>query len=317
MTAEELLRYRHEPYQQELIDGILYEMEPPGALHGAVDDRDRRPPARSMSEPRARSRVHRRGGLPAGRAIRTPCGRPTSRSSLASASDEIGIPKGYWPGPPDLAVEVVSQHDRRIEGRGQGAALARRGHSRGRCRRSAAAAQPRSSAPATTSASCTPTSISTSATSCPAGRRESATSSSEAIACAAMPTIVTLPGDGIGPEIMAPALELLRTISEDFSFDEHLFGGAAIDVHGTALTDETLAACKARRRGPARRRRRPEVGHDRPRRAASRAGPARPAQGHGPVREPAPGAPGAARSTTRARSSASASRARTCSSSAS
>jgi 3-isopropylmalate dehydrogenase len=60
-----------------------------------------------------------------------------------------------------------------------------------------------------------------------------------------MPTIVTLPGDGIGPEIMAPALELLRHLSEDFSFDEHLFGGAAIDVHEIALTDETLAACKA------------------------------------------------------------------------
>ncbi len=59
-----------------------------------------------------------------------------------------------------------------------------------------------------------------------------------------MPAIVTLPGDGIGPEIMAPALELLRTISEDFTFDEHLFGGAAIDVHGTALSDETLAACR-------------------------------------------------------------------------
>jgi len=60
-----------------------------------------------------------------------------------------------------------------------------------------------------------------------------------------MPTIVTLPGDGIGPEIMAPALELLRHLSEDFSFDEHVFGGAAIDLHGIALTDETLAACKA------------------------------------------------------------------------
>ena len=59
-----------------------------------------------------------------------------------------------------------------------------------------------------------------------------------------MPTIVTLPGDGIGPEIMHPAVELLRTISEDFSFDEHLFGGAAIDVHGVALTDATLAACR-------------------------------------------------------------------------
>ena len=60
-----------------------------------------------------------------------------------------------------------------------------------------------------------------------------------------MPTIVTLPGDGIGPEIMAPALELLRTISEDFTFDEYAFGGAAIDRHGIALTDDALAACKA------------------------------------------------------------------------
>jgi 3-isopropylmalate dehydrogenase len=55
--------------------------------------------------------------------------------------------------------------------------------------------------------------------------------------------IVTLPGDGIGPEIMAPTLELLRGLGE-FEFEEHLFGGAAIDAHGTALTDATLAACK-------------------------------------------------------------------------
>ncbi len=55
--------------------------------------------------------------------------------------------------------------------------------------------------------------------------------------------IVTLPGDGIGPEIMAPALELLRALGE-FEFEEHPFGGASIDLHGAALTDETLAACK-------------------------------------------------------------------------
>jgi 3-isopropylmalate dehydrogenase len=55
--------------------------------------------------------------------------------------------------------------------------------------------------------------------------------------------IVTLPGDGIGPEIMAPTLELLRALG-DFEFDEHPFGGAAIDLHGTALTDETLRACE-------------------------------------------------------------------------
>jgi 3-isopropylmalate dehydrogenase len=56
-------------------------------------------------------------------------------------------------------------------------------------------------------------------------------------------TIVTLPGDGIGPEIMAPTLELLRALG-DFEFQEHPFGGAAIDLHGTALTDETLRACE-------------------------------------------------------------------------
>jgi 3-isopropylmalate dehydrogenase len=56
--------------------------------------------------------------------------------------------------------------------------------------------------------------------------------------------IVTLPGDGIGPEIMAPALELLRALG-DFEFEEHPFGGAAIDAHGTALTEATLSACRA------------------------------------------------------------------------
>ena len=55
--------------------------------------------------------------------------------------------------------------------------------------------------------------------------------------------IVTLPGDGIGPEIMAPALEMLGKLGE-FEFEERAFGGASIDAHGTALTDETLAACR-------------------------------------------------------------------------
>jgi 3-isopropylmalate dehydrogenase len=58
--------------------------------------------------------------------------------------------------------------------------------------------------------------------------------------------IVTLPGDGIGPEIMAPAIELLGAVAgvDTFAFEEHSFGGASIDAHGTAMTDETLAACR-------------------------------------------------------------------------
>src|SRR5580698_53522 len=57
--------------------------------------------------------------------------------------------------------------------------------------------------------------------------------------------IVTLPGDGIGPEIMPAASEVLNAVGADFEYEEHLFGGASIDAHGTALTDDTVAACRA------------------------------------------------------------------------
>src|SRR3954469_16689986 len=59
-----------------------------------------------------------------------------------------------------------------------------------------------------------------------------------------MPKIVTLPGDGIGPEVLAAALEVLAAVAGDLSYEEHLFGGASIDAHGTALTDDVLAACR-------------------------------------------------------------------------
>src|ERR671937_1583352 len=57
-------------------------------------------------------------------------------------------------------------------------------------------------------------------------------------------TIAVLPVDGIGPEITAPTLEVLSRLG-DFAFTELPFGGASIDAHGTALTDETLTACRA------------------------------------------------------------------------
>ena len=59
-----------------------------------------------------------------------------------------------------------------------------------------------------------------------------------------MTTIVTLPGDGIGPEVLAAALDVLRVVAPDLAYDEHLVGGASIDAHGTALTDATLEACR-------------------------------------------------------------------------
>ncbi|MFC6840915.1 3-isopropylmalate dehydrogenase [Xanthomonas theicola] len=60
--------------------------------------------------------------------------------------------------------------------------------------------------------------------------------------------IVVLPGDGIGPEVTAAAVSVLRTIARryqhTFEFHEHDIGGIAIDRHGEPLPAATLAACQ-------------------------------------------------------------------------
>jgi 3-isopropylmalate dehydrogenase len=56
--------------------------------------------------------------------------------------------------------------------------------------------------------------------------------------------IVTLPGDGIGPEVLESALAVLAEVAPDLTYEEHLIGGAAIDAGGTALPDATLQACR-------------------------------------------------------------------------
>ena len=55
--------------------------------------------------------------------------------------------------------------------------------------------------------------------------------------------VVLLPGDGIGAEIGAAARLALEVLG-DFEITEHPIGGASIDEHGTALTDEVLEACR-------------------------------------------------------------------------
>src|SRR5947208_3063323 len=58
-------------------------------------------------------------------------------------------------------------------------------------------------------------------------------------------TVMLLPGDGIGPEIIGPAVEVLNAVAPaQFDYEQREFGGASIDAHGTALTDEVLDACK-------------------------------------------------------------------------
>jgi 3-isopropylmalate dehydrogenase len=59
-----------------------------------------------------------------------------------------------------------------------------------------------------------------------------------------MSRIAVLAGDGIGPEITAAARSLLDALG-DIEVEEHPVGGASIDAHGTALTDEVLDACRA------------------------------------------------------------------------
>src|SRR5919109_2062150 len=59
-----------------------------------------------------------------------------------------------------------------------------------------------------------------------------------------MPRIVTLPGDGIGPEVLDASLRVLGQVAPDLDYEEHEFGGASIDAHGTALTNDVLAACR-------------------------------------------------------------------------
>ena len=56
--------------------------------------------------------------------------------------------------------------------------------------------------------------------------------------------VVLLPGDGIGPEIMGPAVEVLRAAGADLEYEPHLFGGAAIDEFGVPLPDQVLDACR-------------------------------------------------------------------------
>src|SRR3954452_12836381 len=55
--------------------------------------------------------------------------------------------------------------------------------------------------------------------------------------------IVLLPGDGIGPEVVAAAVEVLDAVG-DFTYETHAFGGAAIDAAGNAMPEETLFGCR-------------------------------------------------------------------------
>ena len=64
-----------------------------------------------------------------------------------------------------------------------------------------------------------------------------------------MKKIAVLPGDGIGPEVMAETIGVLDAVQKKFAFElEYEYadvGGIAIDNHGQALPDKTLKICES------------------------------------------------------------------------
>ena len=114
MTAQQLLRYRNEPYLQELIGGRLYEMEPPGAEHGAIAMRIGRMLGNHVEEHGLGETFGAETGFQLARdpdTVRAPDAAFVARERM----EATGLPRGYWPGPPDVAVEVISPSDRRAQ----------------------------------------------------------------------------------------------------------------------------------------------------------------------------------------------------------
>ena len=66
-----------------------------------------------------------------------------------------------------------------------------------------------------------------------------------------MPThnLLLLPGDGIGPEVMAEVKRLIDWMNRHgmgrFEYEEALVGGCCYDAHGVAVTEETMAKANA------------------------------------------------------------------------
>ena len=76
--------------------------------------------------------------------------------------------------------------------------------------------------------------------------------------------LLLLPGDGIGPEVMAEVKRLIDWLNAQgiahFETEQGLVGGAAYDAHKVSITDDTMAQGEGGRRRDLRCGRRSEVG---------------------------------------------------------
>ena len=110
MTADELLALPRGEFRYELVNGELKKMSPAGHKHGRITIRLTAPLAQYV----------RANGLGEVYAAETGFKLTSDPDTVLAPDiafirkqrvDEIGDPTGYWPGPPDLAAEVISPSD--------------------------------------------------------------------------------------------------------------------------------------------------------------------------------------------------------------
>ena len=111
MTAEELLRLPREQFRYELINGELTKTSPTGHEHGRITIRLTVPLAPHVKANRLGEVYAAETGF---RLTSSPdtVRAPDIAFICQQRVDRVGATKGYWPGAPDLAVEVLSRDDR-------------------------------------------------------------------------------------------------------------------------------------------------------------------------------------------------------------
>jgi Uma2 family endonuclease len=110
MTADELLALPRDEFRYELVNGELKKMSPAGHYHGRVTIRLTLPIAQHVREHRLGEVYAAETGFKLGSnpdTVRAPDIAFIRQQRVA----EVGETKGFWPGAPDLAVEVLSPDD--------------------------------------------------------------------------------------------------------------------------------------------------------------------------------------------------------------
>ncbi len=114
VTAEELLRTPDDGFRYELVGGELRKMTPAGNVHGRIAMRVAWPLARHVEENQLGVVYAAETGFKLARdpdTVRAPDVAFVSRARI----EAVGEVEGYWPGAPDLAVEVISPGDSYVE----------------------------------------------------------------------------------------------------------------------------------------------------------------------------------------------------------